>query len=155
MSYEGNGTGMHHDRPVVGFAALTKRENEILPYIAAGYSYQRIGDVFECSERTIRAYASHMLGKLQMENRTKMAVLALIAGVVDAAQIYKLMRAGELSYASELTRGLANSSVASVATVLERDYIEVPVVVRVDLTVRSGKDSVFMVRVPLTEERDG
>ena len=62
---------------------LTKRELEVLTLIAQGYSNQEIGEQLNISKRTVGKYASNILDKLHLANRTQAALYALRKGIVD------------------------------------------------------------------------
>jgi NarL family two-component system response regulator LiaR len=62
---------------------LTAREMEVLTLIAQGYSNREIGDQLHLSERTVGKYASNILKKLHLANRTQAALYALRKGIVD------------------------------------------------------------------------
>ena len=54
--------------------ALTRRELEILYLVAQGYSNKEIADSIHLSEGTVRNFISAILGKLNLRDRTQMAV---------------------------------------------------------------------------------
>jgi NarL family two-component system response regulator LiaR len=60
---------------------LTERELEVLRLIAQGYSNREIGERLSLSERTIGKYASNILDKLHLANRTQAALYALRQGL--------------------------------------------------------------------------
>jgi NarL family two-component system response regulator LiaR len=60
---------------------LTERELEVLKLIAQGYSNREIGEQLGLSERTIGKYASNILDKLHLANRTQAALYALRRGI--------------------------------------------------------------------------
>jgi NarL family two-component system response regulator LiaR len=62
---------------------LTERELEVLSLIAQGYSNREIGEQLNLSERTVGKYASNILAKLHLANRTQAALYALRKGIVD------------------------------------------------------------------------
>jgi DNA-binding NarL/FixJ family response regulator len=62
---------------------LTEREKEILRLIALGLSNADIAQKLFLSEGTVRNYVSAILQKLDVEDRTQAAVLALRFGLVD------------------------------------------------------------------------
>jgi NarL family two-component system response regulator LiaR len=62
---------------------LTERELEVLRLIAQGYSNREIGERLHLSERTIAKYASNILDKLHLANRTQAALHALRKGLAD------------------------------------------------------------------------
>ena len=62
---------------------LTERELEVLKLIAQGYSNREIGEQICLSERTVGKYASNILDKLHLANRTQAALYALREGIAD------------------------------------------------------------------------
>ena len=56
---------------------LTRREAEVLRWIAAGKSNHDIGIILGASPRTICKHAQHIFNKLNVENRTAAAASAL------------------------------------------------------------------------------
>jgi NarL family two-component system response regulator LiaR len=62
---------------------LTERELEVLRLIAQGYSNREIGEQLHLSERTVGKYASNILDKLHLANRTQAALYALREGIAD------------------------------------------------------------------------
>ena len=56
---------------------LTPREVEVLFWISEGKSNQDIGVILGASTRTICKHVEHILSKLNVENRTAAAVVAL------------------------------------------------------------------------------
>jgi NarL family two-component system response regulator LiaR len=62
---------------------LTERELEVLTLIAQGYSNREIGEQLHLRERTVGKYASNILDKLHLSNRTQAALYALRKGIVD------------------------------------------------------------------------
>lgn len=70
---------------------LTECEEELLPFLAAGWSNQEIALQRSVSERTIRTHVSNILSKLQTTNRTTVALWALATGKVSMEQAVVLM----------------------------------------------------------------
>jgi two-component system, NarL family, response regulator LiaR len=62
---------------------LTEREHDILRHVARGLSNQEIADLLIISERTVRTHISHILDKLDLENRTQAALYALRHGLTS------------------------------------------------------------------------
>lgn len=50
--------------------SLSKREAEILSYVAKGYSYKMIGDVLSISTETVRTHIKRIYKKLQVNSAT-------------------------------------------------------------------------------------
>src|SRR5205809_2582416 len=53
---------------------LTKRELEVVEWIAAGKRNREIGEILGCSSRTVQKHVQHILEKLQLETRTAVCV---------------------------------------------------------------------------------
>ena len=64
-------------------AALSARELEVLPLLAAGRSNTEIADILVISPRTVGTHVSHILHKLGATRRAQVAGLARRAGVLD------------------------------------------------------------------------
>ena len=62
---------------------LTEREREILKLISHGMANAEIAQTLFLSEGTVRNYVSSILEKLDVEDRTQAAVLALRYGLVE------------------------------------------------------------------------
>jgi len=62
---------------------LNERERQILKYISQGFSNAEIAQELFLSEGTVRNYVSEILKKLEVDDRTQAAVLALRYGLVD------------------------------------------------------------------------
>src|SRR5205823_14722488 len=53
---------------------LTKREIEVVEWIAAGKRNREIGKILGCSSRTVQKHVQHILEKLHLETRTAVCV---------------------------------------------------------------------------------
>jgi DNA-binding NarL/FixJ family response regulator len=53
---------------------LTKRELEVVEWIAAGKRNHEIGAILECSGRTVQKHVQHILEKLHLETRTAVCI---------------------------------------------------------------------------------
>ena len=60
---------------------LSERERDVALAIAAGRSNAEIGSELHMSVATVKAHVSHILTKLDLTNRTQIALLAHDAGV--------------------------------------------------------------------------
>ena len=67
-------------------APLTHRETQILNYIANGNSNKQIAHILEISEQTIKNHVSSILRKLNANDRTHAAVLAIRHGWISAEE---------------------------------------------------------------------
>ncbi len=72
-------TSLPDDRSLRALASLklTPREAEVLFWISEGKSNQDIGVILGASTGTICKHVEHILGKLNVENRTAAAVIAV------------------------------------------------------------------------------
>lgn len=59
---------------------LTSRERQIIQLIAQGCNNQRIADQLFISLKTVKTHVTHILDKLQLEDRTQAAVYAIRQG---------------------------------------------------------------------------
>jgi DNA-binding NarL/FixJ family response regulator len=66
---------------------LTPREREVLGYIASGADNLKIAVYLGISERTVKAHITSIYRKLDVENRTQMAMLACQLGVDRPANV--------------------------------------------------------------------
>jgi len=71
------------DRYREQLAALTPREEEILKLLATGESNREIGKRLFISEQTVKNHVASIFRKLQVNDRTKAAVLAVKLGLGD------------------------------------------------------------------------
>ena len=55
-------------------ADLTEREVEIIEYVAKGYNNREISQALYLSEGTVRNYLSTLLNKLELRDRTQLAI---------------------------------------------------------------------------------
>ncbi|MCB9419880.1 MAG: response regulator transcription factor [Ardenticatenaceae bacterium] len=62
--------------------SLTSREMEVLQLVARGRTNQEIASRLRIDERTVRVHVSHVLQKLNLDNRTQAALYALRQGLV-------------------------------------------------------------------------
>jgi NarL family two-component system response regulator LiaR len=67
----------------VEYEKLTKREMEIVKIVAGGYSNSAIALKLNISERTVTKHISNILNKLQLENRTQIALFAAREGMIN------------------------------------------------------------------------
>lgn len=63
--------------------ALTPREREVLLLIARGCDNREIAERLDLSEHTVKGHVSNLLGKLGLADRTKAAVYAWSAGLIE------------------------------------------------------------------------
>ena len=59
---------------VVEPAPLTKRELEVVEWIAEGKRNREIGEILGCSERTVQKHVQHILEKLHVETRIAVCI---------------------------------------------------------------------------------
>ena len=65
------------------FAELTPRELEVLQLLADGQTNAVIAEQLVLSEKTVRGYVSNILSKVQLEDRTQVAVFAWQQGLME------------------------------------------------------------------------
>ena len=58
-------------------AALTGREKEIIRLVSLGLSNQEIADQLFISDKTVKTHLSNIYKKLEMTNRTELALYAI------------------------------------------------------------------------------
>lgn len=63
--------------------ALTARELDVLRGVAAGLSNQEIGERLFIGERTVKSHISSLLSKLDLADRTQLAIYAIRNGLAD------------------------------------------------------------------------
>jgi DNA-binding NarL/FixJ family response regulator len=69
------------DRAQAALAGLSSREREVVLAIAQGKSNAELAGELYLSVATVKAHVSHILAKLNLDNRTQIALLAHDAGV--------------------------------------------------------------------------
>ena len=69
----GSSAGEEEDE---GYHDLTAREREVLQLIAQGRSNKEIGGELRISERTVKTHVSNIFGKLELTDRTQVALYA-------------------------------------------------------------------------------
>ena len=65
-----------------GARLLSKREEEVVSLVVDGMQNREIAQSLGLSEHTVKNYVSHIMAKLQVENRLQAAVRAVRAGIV-------------------------------------------------------------------------
>ena len=66
--YSSKGPASPEERP------LTKRELEVVEWIAAGKRNAEIGKILGCSSRTVQKHVQHILEKLHLETRIAVCI---------------------------------------------------------------------------------
>ncbi len=61
---------------------LTSRELEVIRLVAQGRSNQEIAQALVISEKTVKTHVSSILGKLNLDDRTQLAIHAIKSGLV-------------------------------------------------------------------------
>jgi NarL family two-component system response regulator LiaR len=61
--------------------ALTERERDVIQLVAQGCSNQEIAKKLVISEKTVKTHVSNILSKLNLEDRTQMAIYAIKNGL--------------------------------------------------------------------------
>jgi two-component system, NarL family, response regulator LiaR len=62
---------------------LTERELDIIRLVAEGRSNREIAETCFISEKTVKTHISHVLAKLELKDRTQLAIYALKHGLAD------------------------------------------------------------------------
>jgi len=75
--------GAHEAPPAAG--ELTARELEVVRLVAAGRSNQEIARTLVISDKTVKTHMSNILGKLNLQDRTQLAIFALKTGLAQDA----------------------------------------------------------------------
>ncbi|HEX2056996.1 MAG TPA: response regulator transcription factor [Actinomycetota bacterium] len=70
----------------VGEPQLTARENEVLKYVAKGYTYREIGEKLFISTKTVQNHVQNILTKLQLRKRYELMRYALQRGLDQAPE---------------------------------------------------------------------
>jgi DNA-binding NarL/FixJ family response regulator len=77
-------TNAGHVRPTEGLSVLlTEREWQVLAMIVDGKSNKEIAQLLSVSSHTAKAHVCHIIQKLNVDDRTQVAVKALKEGLVD------------------------------------------------------------------------
>lgn len=63
---------------------LTDRERDVIRLVAQGCSNHDIAQELVISEKTVKTHVSHILGKLDLEDRTQLAIYAIRKGLADS-----------------------------------------------------------------------
>jgi len=62
---------------------LTPREKEVLSLLARGYNNNEIAECLHISKHTVKNHVSNIYRKLEMDDRTQIALLAVRNGLVS------------------------------------------------------------------------
>jgi two-component system NarL family response regulator len=63
---------------------LTPREQEVLLHIAQGQSNKEIASTLFIGEGTVKSHVNHLMGKMQVRDRTQAAIMGIKRGLVPA-----------------------------------------------------------------------
>ncbi len=63
---------------------LTEREREVIRLVAQGCSNHEIAQQLVISDKTVKTHVSNILGKLNLEDRTQLAIYAIKHGLVES-----------------------------------------------------------------------
>ncbi|MGE5530900.1 MAG: response regulator [Bacteroidota bacterium] len=66
--------------------ALTAREIDVARLVGEGLRNRAIAEAMTVSERTVRSHMGHILGKLNLTNRTQLALYAVREGLAEPAK---------------------------------------------------------------------
>jgi NarL family two-component system response regulator LiaR len=70
------------DKPLNVSGDLTERETAVLEQVALGYTNREIAAILSISDRTVSTHVSHILGKLNVDNRVQAATKAINDGII-------------------------------------------------------------------------
>jgi two-component system, NarL family, response regulator LiaR len=70
-----------------GLDELSPREHDVLRQLAFGRSNKEIAEALKITDETVKTHVGHLLGKLQLENRTQAVVYALKHGIVSMEEM--------------------------------------------------------------------
>jgi DNA-binding NarL/FixJ family response regulator len=70
--------------PSLAAPQLSRREKEVLRWLATGQSNGQIAQRLHLSQETVKTHVSHVLGKLRVANRQQAALLAVRLELLDA-----------------------------------------------------------------------
>jgi DNA-binding NarL/FixJ family response regulator len=68
--------------------ALTARETEVLRHMALGLSNREIAAALSISEETVKTHVTHVLAKMNVDNRAQAIVQALKRGIVSLDELH-------------------------------------------------------------------
>jgi NarL family two-component system response regulator LiaR len=71
-------------RPEPPSAELSERELEVIRLVAEGLSNREIAARLVISEKTVKTHLTHILGKLNLADRTQLAIYAIRTGIARA-----------------------------------------------------------------------
>jgi two-component system, NarL family, response regulator LiaR len=70
--------------PAISVDDLTEREYDVVRLVARGRSNQEIAHALFISEKTVKTHISHILSKLNLQDRTQLAIYAIRKGLVES-----------------------------------------------------------------------
>jgi len=70
------------DKPLPANGDLTEREVAVLKKVAQGYTNREIADLLSISDRTVSTHVSHILSKMEVDNRVQAAMKAVNDGLI-------------------------------------------------------------------------
>lgn len=72
-------------------SSLSERENEVLSYIARGYSNKEIADKLFLSTHTVMAHRRNIISKLQIHSSAGLTIYAISNNLIEISDIDKLI----------------------------------------------------------------
>lgn len=93
------------------YVALTRRETEVLALVSKGMANKEISGALNISEHTARAHVRSLMQKLNLDNRTQLAIYGVREGV--GWKSGDPSHEAELAYRSEWGRDVAPTSAPS------------------------------------------
>lgn len=76
-------TGPGHDTITIA-DDLTEREREVVRLVAQGRSNAEIGEALVISDKTVKTHIGNILSKLNLQDRTQLAIYAIKNGLVES-----------------------------------------------------------------------
>jgi NarL family two-component system response regulator LiaR len=74
--------GFDDDKPIPANGDLTERELAVLKQVAQGYTNREIAEKLSISDRTVSTHVSHILSKMEVDNRVQAAMKAVNDGLI-------------------------------------------------------------------------
>lgn len=78
-----NSKMIEKDKDEVKIDSLTRRELEVLKLLAIGMYNKEVAEKLDISERTVKNHVSNIFKKIEVTDRTQVAVFAIRNGLVD------------------------------------------------------------------------
>lgn len=66
---------------------FTERELELIKYLTEGFDNKQIAERMFLTTSTVKAHMTIIMNKLGVKNRTSVAIIAVVIGIVDYREI--------------------------------------------------------------------